>query len=236
MRNDHSPPWSHLLCGQKGLQAEKAHAAQLDAALGLRCEEIEAQLITEARKRTSSEQFQDWGRALHHRDHQTWVGLPVQSLMTPYAELLRVLETLAPAPGDLLTDLGAGYGRLGYITALRFPAVSCLSYEYVPERVLEGNRIFKALVGARFSLVQADVSASNFNLPRAHFHFLYDLGSAQAIQSVIQKIQTQAQEQKVTVIGRGKATRHFIENEHPWLSQITPPAHHDTFSIYRSGD
>ena len=231
-----SPPWSHLRCSETGLRAEKEHAAQLDATLGLKCEAIEAHLITEARKLTSSDHFQDWGRALHHPDHQTWVGLPVQSLMTPYAELLRILEALAPVPGDRLTDLGAGYGRLGYITSLRFPEVTCLGYEYVPERVLEGNRVFQTIVGARFSLVQADVAAPDFQLPRASFHFIYDLGSAQAIQRVIQKIQTQAQEKKVTVIGRGRATRHLIEKEHPWLSEITAPEHHATFSISRSRD
>ena len=135
-----------------GLQAEKAQSEEIDRDLGLDCQTIEHALIKRARQHSQSEDFRDWGPALHGQDYQTWVGLPVQSLMTPYAEILRMLESLAPLPGSMLTDLGAGYGRLSYITSLRFPDSRCLSFEYVTERVHEGNRVYGALLPQGFHL------------------------------------------------------------------------------------
>lgn len=228
-------PWQHLICLGIGLEAEKLHSQQLDTDLGLYSAEIEKELIRRARQRSQSDDFRDWGPALHGRDTQTWVGLPIQSLMTPYAELLRMVEKLSPAPGTSITDLGAGYGRLGYITALRFPGVRYQGYELVPERVAEGLRIYGPLSGPDFSLQVADLSLPQFRLPDADAHFIYDTGSHSTIRNIIAQIQLQARSRAVTVIGRGRATRHLIENENPWLSQVIPPEHHDTFTLYRSG-
>jgi hypothetical protein len=228
------PPWQHLICTGQGLEAEKLHSEFLDTHLGLECARIEHELICRARQRSNSEDYRDWGPALHGRDLQTWVGLPLQSLMTPYAELLRIVERLSPPAGSTLTDLGAGYGRLGYITSLRFPGVRTLGYEFVPERVAEGRRIFGALTGTEFQLQVADLSSPGFALPCAHAHFLYDTGSHSTIRSLIAQIQTHARSQPVRVVGRGRATRHLIETENPWLSQVIPPEQHDTFTIYRS--
>jgi hypothetical protein len=227
-------PWEIFRCPTLGLHSEKEHAQRLDETLGLRCEQIEASLIQKAQKISPSSHFHDWGPALHGDGQQTWVGLPVQSLMTPYSELLRMLETLNPRPGSTLTDLGAGYGRLGYITAVRYPEVKCLGFEWVQERIDEGNRVFGALQRDRFSLKRLDLGDKQLNLPSASAHFVYDLGSLPTIRNVLEKIKLQARHQAVAVVGRGKATRHLIETENPWLSQVISPEHHDTFTIYRS--
>jgi hypothetical protein len=218
-----------------GLQAEKAQSEEIDRDLGLDCQTIEHALIKRARQHSQSEDFRDWGPALHGQDYQTWVGLPVQSLMTPYAEILRMLESLAPLPRSMLTDLGAGYGRLSYITSLRFPDSRCLSFEYVTERVHEGNRVYGALLPQGFHLQQADLAAADFVLPAADIHFVYDTGSHLTLRALLLKLKRQAAQRPITVVGRGRGIRHLIDAENPWLAGVYPPVQHDTFTLYRSG-
>jgi len=229
-----NPLLSKIRACAPGLQAEKTQSEEIDRMLGLHSESVEQTLIARARQQSRSEDFRDWGPALHGQDYQTWVGLPVQSLMTPYAEILRMLEVLAPLPDATLTDLGAGYGRLGYITHLRFPKARCLSFEYVSERVQEGNRIYGTLQPDRFHLVQADLASPDFELPLADIHFVYDTGSHATLRALLHKLKRQAATRAIKVVGRGRGIRHLIDSENPWLSGVIVPDPHDTFTVYRT--
>src|SRR4051794_33235374 len=104
----------------------QAHSAEADRWLGIETERIEALLP----KRSPA-------------DQEHWLGLPVQALLTPYTELRRILESLKPAPGDTVIDLGAGYGRLGFVLARHFPEARFVGYECVAERAEEANRCLK---------------------------------------------------------------------------------------------
>src|SRR5689334_14401499 len=74
------------------------HSRRVDEWLGLRIEPIEDHL-----RRSPTKESQ----------HQLWIGLPIQSLLTPYSELRIILEKLHLKPGQSIVDLGAAYGRLG---------------------------------------------------------------------------------------------------------------------------
>ena len=226
--------WKIFRAPSVGLQAEKTHSELLDQHFGLQSQRIEHELIQRAKERSLSEDFRDWGPALHGNGLQTWVGLPIQSLMTPYSELLRMLEIVAPEPGSILTDLGAGYGRLSFIAALRFPEITCLGFELVQERVEEGNRVYGPLLSQPFHLTTADLAVEEFSLPTGDIHFIYDTGSMTTLRSVLKKLQQIALQKPIQVVGRGRATRHLIETENPWLGSVVPPQHHDTFTLYRT--
>src|SRR4051812_908888 len=101
---------------------EQAHAAQVDAWLGLEVERIERELLAS-------------GRASDGKREQNWVGLPSKSLLTPYAEIRELLERLRPRAGSTLIDLGAAYGRMAFVVAAHFPEVRFVGYELVAERV-----------------------------------------------------------------------------------------------------
>jgi precorrin-6B methylase 2 len=158
----------------------------------------------------------------------------VQTLLTPYLEIRQMLEDLAPAPGSTLVDLGAGYGRIGFVVARHFPEVNFIGYEFVKERVDEGTRCLAIQGATRARLLQADLFSKSFVLPRAKFYFLYDYGSREAIEQTLNALKEAARAHPITVIGRGRLTRDLIEREHPWLSQVNPPRHRGNYSIYCS--
>jgi hypothetical protein len=167
---------------------------------------------------------------------QLWIGLPVQAMLTPYSELLQILEDLAPAPGQTVIDLGAGYGRMGFVIARHYPEVHFVGYELAAPRVREGLRCFQnqGLSPSRIQLLHADISAASFTPPSADYYFIYDYGTRDAIQKTLEDLRTLASSRPITVVGRGRATRDTIERRHPWLSQVISPQHRGNYSIYRS--
>lgn len=230
-------PFPLIPDGTVSYRDEQAHAEAVDAWLGLKTASVEALLVEGFDRDLAREQ-----NARH------WIGLPVQSLLTPYTELRAILEKLnlrdqtdRAVAGEprLVVDLGAGYGRMGFVIAREFPGVSFLGIEVVNERVCEGAAALLRFLERRrtpgsISLVQGDLSSDEFILPEAQIYFLYDFGSAAAIEKTLGDLRAQAARRSLIVVGRGGATRDAIERRHPWLSQVTPPDHFPHFSIYRS--
>lgn len=195
------------------------HAALADAWLDLRAEAVERTLPR---------------GALAGTGQQLWLDLPVRGLLTPYVELRALLARLRPVPGSTVVDLGAGYGRLGFVVARHWPGVSFLGYEYVRERVAEGNRCLAAHGHALARLECVDLSAREFRPGAAGIYFLYDYGTRAAIEKTLQDLRHIARTLPLTVVGRGRASRDAIERRHPWLSQVVPPEHAPHASIYRT--
>lgn len=195
------------------------HAEQVDAWLGLRTEQTEASLI---KPDTDINQ-------------QLWTELPVRSLLTPYIEIRLILSLLNIQSNSHLVDLGAGYGRIGFVIAEHYPGVHFTGYELVRERVNEAQRVFTGRKKYQnITLVWADLSAPEFHLQSADYYFIYDFGSCQAVEKSLNDLKRIAQNRAIAVVGRGRMSRHLIESGQPWLSQVVEPEHHMNFSIYRS--
>lgn len=222
---DPGDPYPLLPYGSFSHAEAVAHAEEADRWLGLRALGIEETLAQAARAR---------GHSTAPTGEGHWIGLPVNSLLTPYLELRQMLAELAPEPGEAVVDLGAGYGRMAFVLDRHHSGARFLGYEIVPERVQEGANAFERLGLARATLEVADITAQGFALPAARAYFLYDFGSRAAIEALLAKLQERARREPVTVIGRGRATRDAIERGQPWLSEMVPPRHLGNFSIYRS--
>lgn len=201
--------------------AEQAHAARVDAWLGLDTEATELAVgMTPGQ--------------------QNWAGLPIQALMTPYTELRFILEQLKPQPGETIVDLGAAYGRMGFVLARHFPRSRFIGYELDRARVAEGRRgleKFLSSVGVPETAIRlevADLEDPRFRMPEAEYYFIYDYGTRAAIEKTLDDLRLLARNQAVTVVGRGRCARDTIERGQPWLSQVSEPEHFDHFSIYRS--
>lgn len=206
-------------------------SADLDQRLGLNVGAIEAELLNRARRLRPEGDLRSWGSALHE-GNQTWVGLSLETLQTPYAELRHMCELAKLGPGDRVVDLGAGYGRLGFILARFYPEAEFLGFEYVRERVEEGQRVFKALGLSKSTLLEQDLTAPDFILPVADCYFIYDYGKLEHIRATLGQLSAVADHHRFRVIARGKGTRGLIEREHPWLADVAPPAHEENFSVY----
>lgn len=212
----------------------KAHARKFDKWLGLELESVEAKIRSE----TSYSQSASAG------DREFWLSKPVDTFMTPYWDLDHMLRKAEVVSGDLVIDLGAGYARLAFVLALRYPGVSFLGIEKIEprlreaERVLATNLLFRKSDAAGFRFLPADLrdcDIASLVAEARHTHFfLYDFGSREDIQSVLLRLQDMARGQSISVLARGGRSREIIDRDHPWLSQVQTPRHFARFSIYRS--
>jgi len=202
-------------------KSAQKHSAEVDAWLGLQTEETEQRI-----KSISS--------TPDIKDEQLWVGLPLRSMLTPYTEIRTLLSQLDPQPGEWIVDLGAGYGRMGFVIGRHYGEVNFTGYEIVDERVLEANRCLRKFKYPRIQMKTADLSAPEFKPVDADIYFLYDFGTRAAIEKTLFDLRSIARRRSIRVVGRGRASRDAIEREHPWLSQVHPPKHYDHYSIYQS--
>jgi hypothetical protein len=200
----------------------KIHSADLDEQLGYQMKQVEDSLF------------------LTHPNHsvttgkQFWFGLDIQSLQTPYSEILEMIDFLNPKAGDCWVDLGAGYGRMGVVLGFLRPDVQFRGYESVPERTLEANRIFLKWGLQNAEMLCADVSAVDVTRWPANLYFIYDFGSKEDIYQTLSQLQQLARSESITVIARGRGVRNWILQDFPWLSQIQKPTHFENWSAFYS--
>ncbi len=194
----------------------QAHSEAVDRWLGLEIEKVESQLSTQPAP----------------EGVELWAHQPPGTFLTPYSELRRMLEMIQPQPGDLIVDVGAAYGRMGFVLGRHFPQSYFLGLEISKVRVAEAQRVLDLHGHTRATMQVADLSA--FPIPPARAHFLYDFGTRMVVESALAQLRHLAQSGPVTVIGRGRLVRDLIERKEPWLSQVVPPQVGPRWSIYRS--
>jgi hypothetical protein len=192
-------------------RAEKDHAREVDQFLGLRVEEVERTLVDP-------------------RDGaKRWISQGPSIFQTPYTELRFILSQLEILDLERVVDLGAAYGRLGFVLHQHYPATEFLGYELVRERAEEGERALRAF-GAKGRIFTQDLARADFKPPPASAYFLYDFGARAAVGKVLSDLR--AGERPFVLVGRGREVRDQVEREHPWL-QVKEPRHFPNFSLYR---
>lgn len=209
----------------------RQHALMIDKILGVRVKYIEEMLVADARGFDPEGSHETWGPALH-KGVQTWVGLELQTLQTPYSEIYRILQLLKLRPYQHIVDLGAAYGRMGVVVGGLFIKNSFQGFEFVGARVDEGNRVFQELGMNRSRLVEADLAAPDFELPEADVYFIYDYGQVEHIDRTLRQIRLVSEKRPVRVVVRGKFTRQIIGDRHEWLELTYEGRHEEFFSIY----
>lgn len=200
----------------------KSQAKILDELLGFDCTRIEQDLfaIHQGQNILSSQQF--------------WYGLDIQSMQTPYSELVEMVKYLKPKPGDLWLDLGAAYGRMGIVLAWLEPMIKFVGYEYVQERVDEGNRIYKQWDLSFARLEQKNLASQDFKLELADLYFVYDFGSKADVYCILEQLKKISINKPIQVIARGRGIKNWIYQDCPWLYDIKPPEHFNNWSLFRT--
>lgn len=191
---------------------EKKHSTLVDAWLSLDIAKIEEKISL-------------------YPGQEIWLDKGPDIFLTPYTEIRRMLELLQAERNSTVVDLGAAYGRMGFVLARHFSQVNFLGFELVRERVEEGNCALKDFGAKNCELIQADLT--KIEPPEADFYFIYDYGTREAIAKSIEDLKKIAKKRKITVVGRGRAARDEIERRQPWLT-VVAPEHHGNFSFYRS--
>lgn len=203
----------------------KEQSQKIDELLGLKAIQIEKNLEAN----DNAKHFSEVGI-----EKQLWIGLDVQGLQTPYSEILDMLKTIEPKNGEHWIDLGAGYGRMGYVMGFIYPEVKFTGFEIVQERVLEGEKVFKQWNIQNARLVCADIAAMTFTLPIADVYFIYDFGTQKDIEQCMESLKKIAKQKKITVIARGRGIRNWIYQSHPWLFTAQDPKNFENWSLFRT--
>lgn len=211
-------PYPLLITDSYTYQAAQKHAEIVDQWLGFQIHEIEPAL------RTSN----------IARVHQTWSELSAQSFQTPYCEIRSLLAELNPEKKSVIADLGCAYGRMGFVVGRHYPGVKFLGYEVAQPRVMDSQRVLKSWQYPDVQIFEQNLMAPDFSLPHADIFFIYDYGWNPAIQKTLNDLKVLAQKKLITVVARGRATKHFVFSENPWLSVNSPPLNFDHFSIFKS--
>jgi len=209
----------------------RQHAHSVDKILGFRVKYIEEMLVAEARGFEPDGSHDTWGPKLHE-GVQTWVGLELQTLQTPYSEITRILQLLKIKPYQHIIDLGAAYGRMGVVIGGMYIKNLFTGFEYVKARVDEGNRVYKELGMTRSQLFTQDLFAADFELPEADIYFIYDYGQVEHIDHTLRQIAAVSQKRPVKLVVRGKFTKRIIQDFHPWLDLKYEGKLEELFSIY----
>lgn len=203
----------------------KLISQQIDDLLGLQSQAVEKSIIQQENTR----HFSELGL-----DKQLWVGLDIQGLQTPYCEILEMLKLVKPKKGEHWIDLGAGYGRMGFLIGMMYPEIKFTGFEYVLQRVEEGQRIIKFWDMINVDLVCRDIASSDAFFPMADVFFIYDFGTQKDIQQCLEVLKQIARQKKITVIARGRGVRNWIFQSHPWLFTEQEAENFENWSLFRT--
>lgn len=212
---------AEILLPQKDYAEAKLHSKKIDDRLGLNCDHIEN--LLSGKNKIGSEQ-----------DRQFWYGLAVQSLQTPYSEIVEMIQFIKPKDKDIWVDLGAGYGRMGLTLGFVAPSVNFVGYEFVQARVEESNRVLQKWGLTNATMKQADISSDTFQLDKADLFFLYDFGSKNDVYTVLEKLRALAKGHSIQVVARGRGVRSWIFMDCPWLSQMRTPVQFPNWTFFQS--
>jgi predicted RNA methylase len=207
-----------LLSGSQTLsyKEEQNYSSAVDDYLGLNVQQVEASI--KARSRS---------------DQQEWVHVDPQVFLTPYTEIRLILSQLNINPRHLIVDLGAGYGRMGFVLATHHPDAHFVGLELVPERVQEAARIFKKQNCLNAQIKCVDLT--KVEPPIADIYFLYDFGHREAITKTLEDLKNISRTRQICVVARGGASRSLIQKQHFWLCDVIKPQHFNHYSIYSTG-
>ncbi len=202
-----------------------AHAAECDAWLGLRVDEIEARLASGGSAKPAP--------VTSGGHQQLWFGLAPRDLQTPYLEIRRLLSAVGGS--GLVVDLGAAYARMAFVIERHFPEMSFVGFEYVGERVAEARRALTAFGALRSRVDHVDLTSSAFKMPAADVYFIYDYGTPAAIEKTLYDLRRATRGRMVIVVARGRVCRYAIESRHSsWLMKKDPLEAESAVTIYRS--
>lgn len=222
-------PFPLLAEGTYSYSDAQKHAERVDGWLGLQTTQIESALYERgcmARAPNSS------------RDHQQlWIGLATQNLLTPYVEIRRILHRLNPQPGDTVVDLGAAYGRIGFVMGRHYPQVRFVGYEFVGERLRESQKCLQKFKFSNVRMEHADLSAPGFMPEEAGFYFIYDYGKPAAIEKTLHDLRKIASRRPIKIVARGQTIQQSIASRHTsWLKKVGTAESNGRSSIYLSLD
>lgn len=164
---------------------------------------------------------------------EIWDHVPVETFLTPYQELLEIVERY---PAKRWLDLGSGYGRLGVVVGALTPHSKCWGFEIVPERVRASNLRFLHYEFQNSVCETRDLLDESQSWPEADNYFVYDFAQVPELRRLLSRFRDRhSQGKQFKLIARGQALRELIRKQAPWLCFDDSPQHFETYSVFSVG-
>jgi len=208
-------------------QKAKAHAEKVDQFLGYNIEDVE--------KKIAARFLSSYRDVNHLSPTQLWINLEPAILQTPYIEIRNMLDSIPQhCAKNKVIDLGCAYARMAHVVHKHYPNSLFMGFETVLERAQEAQRVINSLQMKQTQILCQDLMAPDFQVPQADVFFIYDYGSHEAITKTLNELKSHATAKSMTVIARGRLSRHLILKDHAWLSGVNPPLHFQNYSLFFS--
>jgi hypothetical protein len=205
------------------------HSKIIDHLLDYRAEFYEQMLIEDALQICPEGNHETWGPEISG-GVQSWIGLDLETLQTPYGEIYRILNQLKIKPYQTIVDLGAAYGRMGIIIGAQYLKNYFIGYEFIKSRVDEGNRLYQKFNFGRCLLKQADLSQDSFQIPEADVFFIYDFGQVEHIEKMLLQIQRLAFKRPIKIAVKGRYSNMIMNSHDSWAEKY----YDGHFSLYKA--
>lgn len=190
----------------------QAHSKFLDKKLGYRIPKIENKLLQKYRAYDKPEDGSNEKK--HYSGTQTWIGLHPQALQTPYTHILETLKLIQEQEIEKIVDIGAGYGRVGFVMNSVFPEAIFVGFEILKERQNEANRLFEKYDLSNCEMIRQNVLEDDFVLPKAQVYFIYDFSEMDDICQVLDQLSERMREENFFLISRGERINFLIEKKY----------------------
>lgn len=212
-----------LLKGEDG-KSPRESAAYIDKKLGLNPFKVESGL----------KGFSPQGEKRKMSQSRSWVGESSHVFQTPYSELYEMVKVLQNYKTDSFVDLGAGYGRMAIALEVLCPKSSFVGFEFIQERVEEGNRVLKNLGVKNKQLVTQDILQDDFIIPMSDVYFIYDFSDPEYLKIILNKLSNKLASDKFFIIAKGRAIRSLIHNKYREFFALYGAYHEENWSLYSS--
>ncbi len=207
----------------------KIHSQLIDKILGFKILNVERKLV---QRYKVFYRKQDDGEKEHYKDTEAWIGLHPQTLLTPYSEILLMLELIKHREIKNITDFGCAYGRIGFVMQSIFPESAFHGYEIVHERAKEATRVAKLAGLKKITIHEENILDDDFELPKSDLYFIYDFSRIADLKKILNKISEKAYSEKFVLVARGDEVRSLIQLYYPIFQVKETPIHKRDWSIF----
>lgn len=138
---------------------------------------------------------------------------------TPYERIREILHALKLKAGDVVYDLGCGYGRFIFYGALTTEA-QFRGIELVPERVQAARAVKERFAVGNVEIIEGHVASQDFS--DGNIFYMFNPFSRETLWQILERLQAISERKPITIVS------HYMGNSLdglPWLRRINQAAH-----------
>ena len=231
-RSNEGEPERSLFSLPSGMSA-RSHSRILDKKLGFRIKRIENKLSQKYQSYDQSVTFS--GQKKHYPGSEAWVGLNPDALQTPYSEIydaLCFIRSMMPEEGSgTIVDIGAAYGRVGFVKEEVFPLWHFIGYELIKGRQQGGQRAFEKWELSNSEMICQNVLDEDFVLPEAKIFFLYDFSDGDDVDAILTLLEKR---ESIFLIAHGARASSLLSRKFKGLRPIYQSQLRNSVCIFTS--